>query len=217
MDHFHERLARVGLTAVARYGFALAGGYAVQAHGILERPSEDVDLFATLAAEPAFTDAVADAVAAYRGDGLDVKVIVENAGFARLEVADPGSGRTSKVELGLDWRQFPPTVMEIGPVLARDDAVANKVSAVYSRGQARDYIDVDAALRSGLYTSEQLLGLAVDHDPHFAVRHFAEALRAIRRLPLAEFTAYGLTPDEAHGVIGRIAEWADQLGSSETG
>ena len=139
MNDFHERLARVGLAAVARYGFALAGGYAVQAHGILERPSEDVDLFATLAAEPAFTDAVAAAVAVYRGGVLDVTVVVQIAGSARLEVTDPGSRRTSKVELGLDWRQFRPPVLEIGPVLARDDAVANKVSAVYSRGQARDY------------------------------------------------------------------------------
>jgi len=45
VDAFHERLAQTGLAAAARYGFALAGGYAVQAAGLLERFSEDVDLF----------------------------------------------------------------------------------------------------------------------------------------------------------------------------
>ena len=45
MDPFHERLARVALKVTASYGFALAGGYAVQAHGFLDRPSADVDLF----------------------------------------------------------------------------------------------------------------------------------------------------------------------------
>ena len=45
MDDFHSRVVRVGLAALARYGFALAGGYAVQVHGLVERPSEDVDLF----------------------------------------------------------------------------------------------------------------------------------------------------------------------------
>ena len=45
-------------------GFALAGGYAVQAHGILERPSEDVDLFTTMDAEDQFGTAVAGVVAA---------------------------------------------------------------------------------------------------------------------------------------------------------
>jgi hypothetical protein len=41
----HLRLAEIGLRVAGRYGFALAGGYAVQVHGILGRPSEDVDLF----------------------------------------------------------------------------------------------------------------------------------------------------------------------------
>jgi len=45
VDRFHERLARIGLTAARRHGFALAGGYAVQAAGFLERPSADVGLF----------------------------------------------------------------------------------------------------------------------------------------------------------------------------
>ena len=37
MDPVHRRLAEVGLRVSARYGFALAGGYAVQAHGLVER------------------------------------------------------------------------------------------------------------------------------------------------------------------------------------
>ena len=44
MDPFHERLARVALDATGSFGFALAGGYAVQAHGFLDRMSADVDL-----------------------------------------------------------------------------------------------------------------------------------------------------------------------------
>jgi hypothetical protein len=50
MDAVHLRLAEIGLRVAGRYGFALAGGYAVQAHGILERPSEDVNLFTRLGA-----------------------------------------------------------------------------------------------------------------------------------------------------------------------
>lgn len=47
MDAFHERLARVALRVGGSYGFCLAGGYAVQAHGMVDRRSEDVDLFTT--------------------------------------------------------------------------------------------------------------------------------------------------------------------------
>jgi hypothetical protein len=54
MDPFHERLARVALAAAEPYGFALAGGYAVQAHGFLVRPSADADIFTTARAEKDF-------------------------------------------------------------------------------------------------------------------------------------------------------------------
>ena len=46
MEPRHERIARIALAAGARYGLALAGGYAVSAHGMGNRPSGDVDLFA---------------------------------------------------------------------------------------------------------------------------------------------------------------------------
>jgi hypothetical protein len=34
MEPRHERIARIALVAGARYGLALAGGYAVAAHGM---------------------------------------------------------------------------------------------------------------------------------------------------------------------------------------
>lgn len=217
MDPFHERLAQVGLTALAEYGFALAGGYAVQAYGLLERPSEDVDMFTTIAAEKQFPAAVHAAVSAYKAAGLTVEILLENPVFARLSVSDPASHHGSKVELGIDWRQHPPAVLGIGPVLSRDDAVANKVCALYSRGQARDYIDVDAALRSGTYTRRQLLALAVEHDPGFETTHFVQALRAIRRLPLAEFTAYGLSATQATALVEDLMAWAENLSAEQAG
>jgi hypothetical protein len=66
MDPFHERLARVALEAAGSYGFALAGGYAIRAHGFLSRMSADVDLFASSRAEIDFVQAVDAVIAAYR-------------------------------------------------------------------------------------------------------------------------------------------------------
>jgi hypothetical protein len=45
MDELQDRLVRVGLDVLAKYGFALAGGYALQAHQLVDRLSEDVDIF----------------------------------------------------------------------------------------------------------------------------------------------------------------------------
>jgi hypothetical protein len=50
MQALHEVAATIGLAATAPFGFVLAGGYAIQAHGFLVRRSEDVDLFTTLGA-----------------------------------------------------------------------------------------------------------------------------------------------------------------------
>ncbi len=211
MDPLHRRLARLALARTSTFGFCLAGGYAVQEHGFLDRPSEDVDLFTTAAAEDQFPEALVAVINAFDADGLDVTVTLSNPGFARLQVTDPNLGTIAKVELGIDWRAHPPVMLAIGPVLHPDDAVANKVCALCSRAQARDYIDVDAVLSSGRYTSDELLTLAKSHDPGFDETMFVTALRAIRRLPTAEFSSYELSEDESSALIERIAEWADAL------
>jgi hypothetical protein len=211
MDAFHERLARIALTRGAGYGFALAGGYAVQAHGFLDRPSEDIDLFTTMDAESRFPNAVADILEAYQAEGLRVVRSVDSPGFTRLLVTDPTSDASAQVELGIDWREHPPTVLGVGPVLHPDDAVANKVTALSSRAQARDYIDVHAALTSGRYDGDTLLDLAAHHDPGFDPRLFAHALLAISRLPAEEFTAYGLPKQDLHQLIDTLTAWANEI------
>lgn len=86
MDPTDLKLAEIGLDVAGRYGFALAGGYAVQAHGILERPSEDVDLFTAWDRRADFASAVEAVVGAYRAAGYTVAVIQQ---FETL----PGSRR----------------------------------------------------------------------------------------------------------------------------
>jgi hypothetical protein len=131
MDPFHERLARVALDAAGSYGFALAGGYAVQAHGFLNRMSSDVDLFAEASGEFVFSEAVDAVISAYRRDGLVVQAEVLTASFARLNVGSASD--SAKVELGVDWRKNKPVGLAVGPVLHADDAVANKVCALFGR------------------------------------------------------------------------------------
>lgn len=55
---------------LGRMASPLAGGYAIQAHGFLNRMSSDVDIFAASGAEFDFTQAVGAVVAAYRREGL---------------------------------------------------------------------------------------------------------------------------------------------------
>ncbi len=209
MDPFHERLARVALRAASQYGFALAGGYAVQAHGFLDRPSTDVDLFAAANTASDFSAAVDSVLSAFKQDGLSAEPEIRNASFARLIVRSDTD--IAKVELGVDWRQSDPVQLAIGPVLHPDDAVANKVCALFGRAEVRDYVDVDAILASGRYTRDELLALAASHDPGFDPLWFAEALAAIDRLPVRLFEPYGLASDEVASLKARIRQWANAI------
>jgi hypothetical protein len=147
VEPVHLRLAEIGLRVAGRYGFALAGGYAVQAHGILSRPSEDVDLFTAWECREDFAVAVDAVVDAYRADGYTVEVTQRFETFARLAVTDPATPeRPYKVELAANWRARPPVTMDIGPVLHVDDVVTGKMSALFTRAEPRDFLDVDAAL-----------------------------------------------------------------------
>jgi hypothetical protein len=142
---------------------------------------------------------------------LTTTTLLETPSFARLLVTDKKTNDSAKVEFGIDWRAHPPTILSIGPVLHQDDAVANKITALYSRAQTRDYIDVNATLNSGRYTGEELLTLALDHDPGFDRQLFAQALMAVERLPLAEFTAYDLSEEAAKDLITRLTSWATEI------
>jgi hypothetical protein len=86
---------------------ALAGGYAVQAHGILDRPSEDVDLFTGWECRGDFAAAVDAVVDAYREGGYTVEVAQRFETFAQLAVTDPSQpARSYKVELAANRRAW---------------------------------------------------------------------------------------------------------------
>jgi integrase len=104
MDELQDRLVRLALGVLDEYGFALAGGYALQAHGLVERMSEDVDLFTDRWDSTEFSRAVDSVVDAYRRAGLDVAVVRRAETFARLQAVDPGSARVGSVDLAADRR-----------------------------------------------------------------------------------------------------------------
>jgi hypothetical protein len=87
LDGDHKALVDAALSVCARYGLAVAGGYAVKAHGLVERPSEDID-FATGAAAP-IEEIVAALDAAYRTAGFDVQVLDAEGRKGHLLVTFP--------------------------------------------------------------------------------------------------------------------------------
>ncbi|MFI2430968.1 nucleotidyl transferase AbiEii/AbiGii toxin family protein [Streptomyces sp. NPDC018693] len=214
MDELHRRLIRIGLDALADdFGYALAGGYAVQAHQIVNRVSDDVDLFAPInratTEMPAATERV---IAAYEAAGFSVELAHQNSEhtYTRLNVTDPVSGTQNKVELVAEFLNHPPVPSELGPVLHPDDVAAGKTTALDGRAEVRDAIDVDGLLKAG-YTRERLMELARQNDDGFDPRMFADSLARIQRYTDKQFAAYGLTASEAASLRERFADWRHQL------
>jgi len=205
IDPFHEDVARIALAAAGDHGFALAGGNALVAHGVLRRETEDIDLFSP---EPGAPGAVAAAVReALVGSGYGAEIIrppeSHQGEFARLEVTR--GDRTMHVDLARDWRQWPPVELELGPVLHLDDAVSSKVNAMVTRHLPRDFIDVAAVL--GRYSRRELIRLTLTRDPGLRVLDFTDAARELDRLSNDTFRRYDLTDDDIDVLRQRFADW----------
>lgn len=210
----HREVAAIALRAASRHGFALGGGNALIAHGLVDRPTEDVDLFTD---EERGVAAAADAVeAALTAAGLlaerqdqagELAGIFEGMGdeLAEWIVTAPG-GRQMMLQLAYFARGRRPVVMEVGPVLDLQDVIGGKVCALASRVEPRDYIDTAAALRRG-YPVGQLIGFARRLDPGLTDQDFADAGRHLDQLPDRVFTRYGLGPADVAALRKQFADW----------
>ncbi|SPT53652.1 Nucleotidyl transferase of uncharacterised function (DUF1814) [Actinomyces bovis] len=205
-----REVTRIALAGIAEAGFVLAGSGAIRAHGVINRPTEDVDLFTMLQDHDVFAQAVARVVSDLREGGYEVEEICRTAQFARLQVR-AADGLRLDVDMGVDWRENDPVRLDIGPVLSVEDAVGNKVAALYSRCEPRDYLDVDAIRRWGRFTDEELVSAAAERDPGFELIMFAHQLESVRRVTLRDVERYGVSAEQLEGVKERCTQWAARL------
>ncbi len=96
-------------------------------------------------------------------------------------------------------------------MLHADDAVANKLCALFGRALPRDFLDVDAALMSGQYTRGRLLELAAKADHGFDWLLFADALGALTQITDAAFAEYHVRSSDFADMRHRFGEWRRDL------
>jgi len=218
VSDLHREIAAVALRAAARHGFALAGGNALLAHEYVVRQTEDVDLFTNEASGvEAAAGAVEDALrgAGFTADRQDMTVgladVFEGMGDGLAEwIVTAPDGRQTMLQLSYFDREHEPVRMDLGPVpdlpvLDLEDLIGQKVCALASRIEVRDYIDTAQAL--GGYTAAELIRLARRRDPGLEHRDFAEAGQELDRLTDAQFAQYGLSADDVARVREAFADW----------
>lgn len=199
----HRRLLSDVVTAGGPHGLVLAGGYALQAHGLLRRPHANLD-FATESPEP--MERIAGTLGAtLEARGRQVRAGTGTGLTAQLTVTDPPTGEACALTLHKEAFWQPPELTEYGPALSLEDAVGTKVRALYDRGAAVDLIDARAAAGRFSLPDLEELGRRHAHDP-FDLTTLQSRLTGTDFYSDLDFIRYGL--DEAQ--VGALRAWAQQ-------
>ncbi|GIJ19647.1 hypothetical protein Vlu01_02710 [Micromonospora lutea] len=199
-------MLRVGFAAGDDLGLVLAGGYALGAYELVERPSRDID-FATSTPLP-LPVVAARLVDAYVAAGFGAHVVEATPRMARLMVT--ATEEACEVDL-LKEAIGPPTMLSLGPVLAFDDAVGLKMRALHERAAHRDYIDIHAANNRLAWRDLERLGAR--HTAGFSLEELADRLGAIGELDDETFGAYGLTDPMVVELRGWALDWEADIRS----
>ncbi len=213
VSELHRQVATIALDAAAGHGFALGGGNALLAHGVITRPTRDVDLFSNL--EGGVAAAAASVEAALRAAGLVAERRDQAGGLADIFpgmgeglaewiVTGPG-GEQMMLQLAYFDRGREPVVMDVGPVLDIEDVAGGKVCALAGRVEPRDYADTAALLET--YSPAQLIGFARQLDPGLTDRDFADAGQRLDQMPDDAFTPVGLSKHDVARLRERFDSW----------
>jgi hypothetical protein len=205
VDAFYRDVAQVALAVAEKHGFVLGGGVAWLVNGLVERPTEDVDLFTDTdggVAAAAGKVSAALTAAGYEVEREQTDELFDGMDANIQEFAVTAHGRALRLTLCRLDRHRAPVVMDLGPVMHLDDLVATKVAALVNRREVRDYIDVAAAL--GRYPLTRVLELAYAADPALDPADIAAAGRYLDRLDDARFAVYGVDPGP---IRARLRSW----------
>lgn len=203
LSEFQREVIAIVVEATSDEQFALAGGAALIAKGLVDRRTKDLDFFAR---EPEAVGRVVDRIEdALQSVGMTTHRVIEAPSFVRLELSR-GEER-SELDLGYDARMRPEELTPFGPVVATEELAADKTLALFGRAAARDFVDVYTLARR--FGEDKLCELAAEKDAGFERGHLADALRSFRRLDRDLFEV-----DEAtYDMIDRWRlGWAHELG-----
>ncbi|MET7676042.1 hypothetical protein [Streptomyces seoulensis] len=204
----HQRLLADVVSAGSPYGLVLAGGYALEAHGVVGRGHGNLD-FATESGE-GMDGVVRGLAAALEARGRVVRVGAVGVLSGQLVVGDPQSGEDVGLALHKEAFWQPPELTPYGPALSRADAVGTKVRALYDRGAAVDLVDARAAAEHYSLPELEELGRRHAYDA-FDLPTLQSRLTGTDFYSDFEFRRYGLTGEEVAPLRAWAQHWSDDI------
>ncbi|MFH0243250.1 nucleotidyl transferase AbiEii/AbiGii toxin family protein [Streptomyces sp. HK10] len=208
LTDLHRRLLTDVLAVGGSYPLVLTGGYAVQAHGLVDRLSQDLDVATE---NPERMEDIARTVhVGLEERGWCVRMLEAAPLSARLVVTDPETDAQCEVDILKEVLWRPPVQTEHGPVLSLEDVVGTKVRALADRGLARDLVDVRAA--ADLWSHRELEKLGGRHARDtFDFSELQARLAGADWIDDTEFTAYGLDDQRIAELRRWTRDWADDI------
>ncbi|MER5917957.1 nucleotidyl transferase AbiEii/AbiGii toxin family protein [Streptomyces sp. NPDC001982] len=199
----HRRLLADVLAIGTRYPLVITGGYAAQAHGLVDRLSQDIDVATE---NPAPMSAIADdLVRGLAERGWQVSIISVDPLAARLMATSADTGEQCEVDILKENLWARPTLTPYGPVLGLDDVIGTKVRALADRAAARDFVDVRAAAHDHTIADLETLGERHGRG-QFHLDDLRDRLGTAQWIDDAEFEAYGLSAEQ----IAELRQWAQE-------
>lgn len=171
LDAFKSEVARLFFSLPASDGYLLAGGGALLATGISNRPTEDLDFFGNRTTrEMSIVSRIFELAATRQGWG--VRPVRRSEDFVRIQIRGTDS-------LAIDFCRDTPALLPVnhtadGPTYAGPELAGRKMLALFGRAEARDFVDVFVlAKRFGRST---LFAHAQTFDTGFGEEPFREAV-----------------------------------------
>ncbi|GAB3173693.1 hypothetical protein GCM10027059_45180 [Myceligenerans halotolerans] len=203
---FQVEVARLFFSLPASAGYTVAGGAALIASELIDRPTEDLDLF-THGRQTTIAPAREAFFAALDARGWDATSVQDGATFCRLIV---GNGMDDVlVDLAVDTPPAaPPTMTVLGPTLAPLDLAGRKLLALFGRAEARDFADVYVLAQR--FGTDALLAQAEAEDPGFDRTILAQMIGSHQRFTDDEIP---VPPGEVNKLRDFFADWQRTLGN----
>lgn len=196
-------VARVFFALPEADTFLLAGGLALLAQGMSQRPTQDMDAFTSTHGDVQRARAAFEVAA--RQQGWEVQVRTSTETFVRMSVH---AADVVLVDLARDSPPgLPVSISVLGPTFDPAELAARKLLALFDRAMPRDFVDVYVITRTR--RPQDILQLAGELDPGL---DSAVLGRAMRRL--ADYRNEDIPIDSAQ--LGELRDffgsWADALG-----
>jgi predicted nucleotidyltransferase component of viral defense system len=209
LNALHRRLMQDVLEIGNSLPLVITGGYAIQAHQLVDRPSRDLDV-ATDSDIP-MEDIAAAIVAGLTARDWDIRIVGVDPRSARMTATDPATSEQCELDILKEVFNQPPAVTPYGLVLALYDVIGTKVRALAGRGLPRDLIDIHAASQLCSNTELESLGRRHAWDEQFSLSELKARLEGAEWYDDQAFTEYGLSVEQITDLRRWAQAWADDI------